>query len=99
MSSDAGSVSWAKRSEFERHYRKHRQEMGARTREAYLGSARQTIRLGTRFTYFWNGRTHVGYFHRQTRRLTTLMEDEGAILTHYRTSERQVRRFPDSTYN
>jgi len=99
MSPDAGSISWMSRSEFERHYRKHRQEVGARSREAYFQSARQTIQVGTRFTYAWKGGTRVGYVHRATRRFTALADDEQSILTHFAASERRVRGWRGSTYN
>lgn len=98
MPPDVESLYWSTRAEFERHYRKHRQEIGARSRDAYLESARETIRLGKRFTFDRKGGTRVGYFHRQTRRFTSLVEDESAIITHYLTSERQVRIYRGSTY-
>ena len=73
-------------------------DVGARTREEYLRSARQTIQLGTRFTYAWKGGTRVGYFYRATRRFTALRDDEQFIITHFVMSERQVRALRGSTY-
>ena len=99
MPIDDATASWRTRAEFERHYLKHRRELGVRSRDAYLESARETIRLGRRFTYTWKGRDHVGYFRRQTRRLAALRADKGFILTHHLTSERRVQDFPGSTYN
>ena len=98
MPLDVESLYWSTRAEFERHYRKHRYEIGARSRDAYLQSARETVRLGKRFTFDWKGGTRVGYYHRQTKRFASLAADERSIITHYLTSERQGRNFRGSTY-
>jgi len=99
MPTDPMSIPWSSRSDFERHYSKHRVEVGVRARDEYLRSARQTIQDGIRFTHTWKGGTRVGYYHRATRRFTALPDDESFIITHFVMGERQVRALRGSTYN
>ena len=74
--------------------------MGYTTIEAYDRSARGTIRAGTRFTYRERGGLlkRVGYFHRQTGRLTVLDESETRIVNHFECSEVYIRRQINSDY-
>jgi len=73
--------------------------VGARTIEAYLRSAYETIQAGQRFVFRRGTRLRVGYYHRKTRRLVVLTDDEDRILSLDRQGENHVRRLPDSTYS
>jgi hypothetical protein len=89
---------WVSRTELERHFKKHGREVGAGDIPGYLHSARETIRVGVRFTYRWKARYQVGYYHPGTRKFVALTADADAILTHYVESEKRVRGLPESTY-
>lgn len=96
----ADPASWISSRSREYHFRKHGAAMGHTTIEAYDRSARGAIRAGVRFTYRERGGLlkRVGYFHRQTGRLTILDEGETRIVNHFECSEAYVQRQIDSDY-
>lgn len=98
--SRADQPSWVSARSREYHFRKHGAAMSYTTIEAYDRSAHGTIHTGTRFTYRERGGLlkRVGYFHRQTGRLTVLDESETWIVNHFACSEVYVRRQIDSDY-
>lgn len=96
----ADQVSWISPRSREFHFRKHGAAMGYATVEAYDRSAHGTVRAGRRFTYRERGGLlkRVGYYHRQTGRLTVLDESKTRIVNHFECSEGYVRRQIDSNY-
>ena len=96
----ADQASWISSRSREYHFRKHGAAMSYTTIEAYDRGARGTIRAGIRFTCRERGGLlkRVGYFHRQTGRLTVLDESETWIVNHFECSEVYVQRQIDSDY-
>jgi pyocin large subunit-like protein len=91
-------LEWVDDDELREHFDEHGQGVRARDVDHYLRSARETVQLGTRFTYRLGRKRRVGYYHPRTRRFTALTEDGDAIVTHFSCGENYVRRLPDSTY-
>ena len=91
---------WVSTRSQEYHFRKHGAAMGHSTIEAYDRSARGTVRAGTRFTYRERGGSlkRVGFYHRQTGRLTVLDENETRIVNHFACSEAYARCQIDSDF-
>lgn len=89
---------WASDDTLSDHFAKHRLELGYQRIVEYDESARATIRSGKRFTYRdpSTGRERVGYYDRQTMRLTVLNRSETRIVTHFLCHERYVRGLPGS---
>jgi len=81
------------------HYERHRRGLGVRSIAEYDASAQETLVLGVRFTYRdrITGERRIGYFHRESSRLTALTVD-GLIVTHFRTDEAYVASQMQSTY-
>ena len=96
----ADQAPWVSLRSREFHFGKHGAAMGIVAVEAYDRSARGTIRAGIRFTYRERAGLHkrVGYFHRQTGRLTVLDEGETRIVNHFACLEDYIRRQVDSDY-
>ena len=96
----ADQAPWVSSRSREYHFRKHGAATGHTTVEAYDRSARGTIRAGIRFTYRERGGLlkRVGYFRRQTGRLTVLDEGEVQIINHFGCTEAYVQRQIDSDY-
>jgi hypothetical protein len=80
-------------------YYRHRGKLRCRSVERYDASAQETIVLGVRFTYIdpITDEPHIGYFHRDTSRLTCTDLD-GFIVTHFLTAEDYVVGLERSTY-
>ena len=89
---------WKSRASLADHFRRHGAEVGARDVEAYLNSARETIRLGTRFTYQIGVQARVGYYDPRTRRFVAVDPAEDVILNHGRKSQHEVRALRGSDY-
>ena len=90
---------WKTPEHLEDHYGRHRREVRARSIEEFDVSAQETIALGTRFTYRdrGTGERRVGYFHRESSRMTAVDLD-GFIVSHFQTDEAYVVGLPFSTY-
>jgi pyocin large subunit-like protein len=97
----ARSASWLP-GELPWHFGKHGHALGLSTIADYDASARDTIRVGKRFTYRTRlGRKPpVGYYDPRTNRFTALTRDEAIILTHVppTTGAAYVRGLPRSSY-
>ena len=91
-------IPWNGRKSLEDHFRRHGREVGARDVLAYLRSAQETMRVGTRFTYRIGSEVRVGYYHRRTKRFVGVAEDKTVIFTHAGKSENYVRTLRGSTY-
>ena len=92
-------AAWKTRQHLEDHYGDHRGELRTRSFEEYDASAQEAIALGVRFT-FRDERTYlsrVGYYHRDTARLT-VVDVDGFIVSHFRTDEGHVAELDLSTY-
>jgi hypothetical protein len=93
---------WANWQKRRQHFRLHTDEVGAGDELEYDESARETIRVGVRFTYTDRAtqEQRVGYFDRRTGRLTSLTGNERRIVTHFvpRRGEDYVRGLQDSDY-
>ena len=90
---------WRTAEHLEDHYGEHRHEFPRHSIEQYHVSAQETIAIGTQFT-FREPRTYerrVGYYHRESARLT-ITDIDGFIRTHFRTDEAHVADLPGSTY-
>jgi hypothetical protein len=103
----AGVPQWASRARLRKHFnrhqddfRKHNPPLVFQHADQYDTSARETIRVGTRFTYKDRATNEwrVGYFDPATGRFTAVSENGATILTHFPTSEAKVRGFPQSDY-
>ena len=83
------------------HFRKHRRGLRVSTVEEYDASARETIRVGVRFTYTdrKDQDTRVGYFDPWRSRVTCLTVDEHYIMSHFHATEHYVRSLLDSDYS
>lgn len=83
---------WRSSERLARHFRDYHRRLGIRTIAAYDASARETIEIGTYFEYrdLDSGDARIGYYHRESHRLTALTSDGEIILTHYRCSESYV---------
>lgn len=81
------------------HYDSHRRQFPGVTIDEYDASAQETMTVGVRFTYRdrITGLPRIGYFHRETARLTAL-DLEGFIVSHFRTDEEYVAELPRSAY-
>ena len=90
---------WKTPEHLEDHCGRHRRELGTRSIEEYDTSARETIAIGVRFMYRdrGTGERRIGYFHRESSRMTALDLD-GFIHSHFRTDEAYVAELPRSTY-
>ena len=92
-------AAWKSEAHLVDHYGTHRGELRMRSIEEYDASAQETIEIGVRFT-FRDERTHlprVGYYHRDTARLT-IVDVDGFIVTHFQTDEGHVADLDLSTY-
>ena len=92
-------ATWKTPEHLEDHYGRHRRELGTRSIEEYDASARETIAIGVRFTYRdrGTGERRIGYFHRESSRMTALDLDD-FIHFYFRTDEAYVAELPGSTY-
>ncbi len=93
---------WQSDAKLRAHFRRHGAEVGAADLASYDASARQTIRLGKRFTYVdpATGVPRVGYYDIGRGLFTGLTDDERYITTHFRPAdgESYLRALPSSTY-
>jgi hypothetical protein len=89
---------WWPEDSLRRHFRDHGADLGARTLEDYLHLALLTIERGERFAFRQTSRRRIGYYHRRSRRLVIVRDDDETILSLYLCSENNVRTLPDSTY-
>ena len=86
-------VPWQSRRHLEDHFRLHGAEVEADTIEAYDASAHATLlRAGVVFGYDdpKTGLPRVGNYDTATRLFTALNED-GEIVTHFRTNDAYIR--------
>lgn len=68
--------------------------------DQYEESARETMRIGQRFTYrdLGTNAPRVGYYAVESGRFTALRADESIITSHFIARERYVRELLESTY-
>ena len=94
-------AAWAP-GQLEAHFRKHGAEGPYRTPEEYDAAARETIRLGTMFSYVdrESGAQRLGFYDKPNNRFTGLTRDGRRITTHFRPDrgEAYVRGLERSTY-
>jgi hypothetical protein len=94
-------ATWAP-GQLQEHTAKHGREGPWPTREAYDGSARETIRIGFAFTYVdrESNAERLGFYHREGNRFTSVTRDGRRITTHFRPDrgEAYVRGLERSTY-
>jgi hypothetical protein len=90
---------WKSEAHLEDHYLRHRRELPGHSMEQYDESARETVALGTRCTYRdrQTGLLRVGYFHRNSSRMTVVGAD-GVMVSHFRTDEEYLTLLPLTTY-
>jgi hypothetical protein len=101
-----GIPAWASQGKLIQHYRKHWHQVqgvgspGVFTIDDYDRSARETIAVGTPFTYVDRGSQlrRIGYYDRRTDRFTAVTEDGATIPTHYIMTESQIRGLLSSDY-
>src|SRR4051794_38687435 len=83
-------------------FRKHGHEFPFSTVGDYESSSLDTISVGARFEFEdrKSGKRRLGYYDRETNRLTVVTDDALLILSHYRPSrgEAYVRGMLRSTY-
>ena len=84
------------------HFQKHGREGPWPTEQAYDASARETIRVGSAFTYVdrESSAERLGFYHRDTNRFTSVTRDGRRITTQFRPDrgEAYVRGLDRSTY-
>ena len=92
-------AAWKTERHLRDHYALHRSEFGDISIEEYDASAQDTLDVGTYFEYFDDrtGEWRTGCYHRETRRLTILDEDD-LIVSHFTCSEWYVETLTDSTF-
>jgi hypothetical protein len=90
---------WASEPHLVDHYGDHRRQFPGYSIEQYDSSAQETIAIGVEFTYRdrRTGINRIGYFHRESSRMTVL-DLNGRIHSHFRTDEEYVFGLPRSTY-
>jgi len=97
----ARDATWAP-GQLQDHFEKHGREGPWASEADYDASARETIRIGTIFTYV--DRTanaqRLGFYHRETNRFTSVTQDGRRITTQFKPDrgEAYVRGLPQSTY-
>jgi hypothetical protein len=92
-------AAWKTEAHLVDHYYRHRGRLRCGSIEAYDASAQETISIGVRFTYIdpGTGESRIGYFHRDTSRMTATDAD-GFIVCHFLTAEDYVVTLERSTY-
>ena len=94
-------ATWA-RGQLDSHFSKHGREGPYRSVAEYDAAARETIRIGTFFTYVdrESNAPRAGFYDKQSNRFTGLTQDGARITTHFRPDrgETYVRRLERSTY-
>lgn len=97
----AREATWAP-GQLRSHFEKHGREMPWASESDYDASARETIRIGTAFTYQdrESNAERRGFYHRETNRFTAVSSDGRRIPTHFRPDrgEGYVRGLERSTY-
>ena len=97
----ATRATWAPGS-LQSHFEKHGAEGPYRSVEEYDRAARDTIRVGTRFTYQdrESNAQRRGYYDKAGNRFTGVTRDGARVTTHFRPNrgEAYVRGLEDSTY-
>jgi pyocin large subunit-like protein len=97
----AREATWAP-GQLQAHFEKHGREGAHATAPAYDASARETIRVGRRFTYRdrESRARRQGFYDVSSNRFTAVTEDGRRITTHFRpdNGERYVRGLPETTY-
>lgn len=81
------------------HFRDHRSEFPGASLSEYAASAAETLDVGEFFEYMDDrtGAWRTGCYHRETRRLTILDEND-LIVSHFRCDQWYVQSLTDSTY-
>jgi pyocin large subunit-like protein len=97
----AREVTWAP-GQLQAHFEKHGREGPWASEAAYDASARETIRIGTVFTYLdrESNAERLGFYHRESNRFTSVTRDGRRITTQFRPDrgEVYVRGLDRSTY-
>jgi pyocin large subunit-like protein len=97
----AREAAWAP-GQLEAHVEKHGREGPWASESEYDASARETIRIGTSFTYMdrESNAERLGSYHKQTNRFTGVTRDGRRITTHFKPDrgEAYVRGLDRSTY-
>lgn len=97
----AREATWAP-GQLRSHFQKHGKEGPWAAEAAYDASARETIRLGTAFTYVdrESNAERLGFYDRDGNRFTGVTRDGRRITTHFRPDrgEAYVRGLDRSTY-
>jgi hypothetical protein len=90
---------WKTRAHLEDHFGDHHRELRVRSIEEYDASAQETIAIGVLFTFRHDrtGLDRVGYFHRDSSRMT-VVDLDGYIVSHFQTDEAYVAGLDRSTY-
>jgi pyocin large subunit-like protein len=97
----AREATWAP-GQLRSHFAKHGKEMPWHSEAEYDASARETIRIGTTFTYQdrESDAERLGFYHRESNRFTAVTRDGRRIPTHFRPDggESYPRMLYRSTY-
>lgn len=90
---------WKTVEHLEGHFTAHRREFPRLSIALYDASAQETFAVGVRFSFRdrRTGLPRVGYFHRESSRMT-VVDGDGFIVSHFRTDEEYVTLLPRSTY-
>jgi hypothetical protein len=90
---------WKSEAHLRDHFRDHRAEFPGTSFDDFDASAQDTLTVGTYFEYQDDSTEEwrTGCYHRETRRLTILDEND-LIISHFRCSERYVESLTNSTY-
>jgi hypothetical protein len=97
----AREATWAP-GQLRAHFEKHGAEGPWASESALDASARETIKIGTVFTYQdrESNAERLGFYHRESNRFTTVTRDGRRIATHFRPDrgEAYIRGLERSTY-
>ena len=97
----AREATWAP-GQLRAHFEKHGNEGPWASESALDASARETIKIGTVFTYQdrESNAERLGFYHRESNRFTAVTRDGRRIATHFRPDrgEAYVRALDRSTY-
>jgi hypothetical protein len=97
----ARDATWAP-GQLEAHFQKHGREGPWASESVFDASARETIKIGTAFTYRDReaNTEHLGFYHRESNRFVGLTRDGRRITTQFRPDrgEAYVRALDRSSY-
>jgi len=109
LTGTAKNAEWAKSEQGQEgpglrdHFKKHGDQVGAKTTQEYDLSARQTIQNGRKFTYTdrMTGEPRVGYHDSETGLFTATSQTRKtpAIMTHFPETWSNVRKLPGFSVN